>query len=125
MSAETIDTNRIRFLNTYIDNLTATEARAVVDQMIQESGNHYVVTPNSDIVMKMQSDRELKMICDDADLILTDGMVLVKISRYLGTPIKERVCMTDFVWDICDLATERGYRIFLLGGSRRSTSKSN
>lgn len=111
-----VDTNRIPFLNTYVDNLTATEAKSCVDQLIQEPGYHYVVTPNTDIVVKMQDDPELKQICENADLILTDGMFIVKMSRKTGYPIKERVCMTDFVWDVCDLADEKGYKIFFFGG---------
>ena len=111
-----VDTNRIEFLNTYIDNLTASEAKNAVDSLIQAGGNHYVVTPNSDIVVKMQDDTELKEICDKADLILTDGQIVVKLSRYLGNPIKERVCMTDFVWDVFDLAIKKAYKVFLFGG---------
>ena len=111
-----VDTNRIEFLNTYIDNLTASEAKKAVDSLIQAGGNHYVVTPNSDIVVKMQDDTELKEICDKADLILTDGQIVVKLSRYLGNPIKERVCMTDFVWDVFDLAIKKDYKVFLFGG---------
>ncbi len=111
-----VDTNRIEFLNTYIDNLTASEAKNAVDSLIQAGGNHYAVTPNSDIVVKMQDDTELKEICDKADLILTDGQIVVKLSRYLGNPIKERVCMTDFVWDVFDLAIKKDYKVFLFGG---------
>ena len=111
-----MDTNRIQFLNTYIDNLTAQEAKSCVDQLIQTPGYHYVVTPNSDIVVKMQDDPELLDICNRADLILTDGQIVVKLSRRLGTPIKERVAMTDFVWDVMDLADEKGYKVFLFGG---------
>ena len=118
-----VDTNRIEFLNTYIDNLTASEAKNVVDSLIQAGGNHYVVTPNSDIVVKMQDDTELKEICDKADLILTDGQIVVKLSRYLGNPIKERVCMTDFVWDVFDLAIEKDYKVFLFGGKEDVLSK--
>ncbi len=116
MASTEIDTNRIPFMNTYIDNLTAAEAKIVVDQLIQSGGTHYVVTPNSDIVVKMQDDEELRTICNNADLILTDGQIVVKLSKYLGNPIKERVCMTDFVWDVCDLAVEKNYKIFLFGG---------
>lgn len=54
-----MDTQRISFLNTYIDNLTAQEAKSCVDQLIQTPGYHYVVTPNSDIVVKMQDDPSL------------------------------------------------------------------
>ena len=120
MSSKKRITNRIRFLNTYIDSLTAAEAKLVVDQYIQERGSRYVVTPNSDIIVKMQKDPELKNICDSADLILTDGQMLVALSRFLKAPIKERVCMTDFVWDVLDLAAEKNYRIFLLGGTETS-----
>ncbi|HBI62345.1 MAG TPA: glycosyltransferase [Lachnospiraceae bacterium] len=111
-----INTHRIQFLNTWVDNLTAAEAKDVVDQYIQSGGNHYVVTPNTDIIVKMQDDPELKRICEKADLILTDGQIVVKLSKWLRNPIKERVCMTDFVWNVCDLADERGYKIFLFGG---------
>ena len=80
-----------------------------------EKDYHYVVTPNSDIIVKMQDDAELKQASDEADLILTDGQIWVKISHYLGNPIKERVCMTDFVWDVFDLAIENNYGVFLFG----------
>ncbi len=122
-----MDTQRIPFLNTYIDNLTAQEAKSCVDQLIQTPGYHYVVTPNTDIIVKMQDDPRLKEVCEKADLILTDGQIVVKISRKTKHPIKERVCMTDFVWDVMDLADERGYRVFLFGGKEevlaRATKK--
>lgn len=115
-----INTQRIRFMNIYIDNLTAVEAKYIVNQYIQtrKGQSYYVVTPNSDIIVKMQYDAELKHICNHADLILTDGQIVVKLSRWLKNPIKERVCMTDFVWNVCDLADEKGYKIFLLGGKK-------
>ena len=108
--------SRIKFLNTYIDSLTAQEAKERVDQMVQERRFQYVVTPNTDIVMRMQREPDLLDICNKADLILTDGEMLVKLSKFLGNPIKERVAMTDFVWDVCDLAVEKGYKVFLFGG---------
>ncbi len=123
MALTEINTNRIKFLNTYIDNLTALEAREVVDYLIQSEGTHYVVTPNSDIVVKMQEDLELKHICDHADLILTDGQILVKLSKLLGNPIKERVCMTDFIWEVCELADKKGYSLFFLGGKENVLEK--
>lgn len=118
-----VDTNRINFLNTYIDNLTSQEAKYTVDKLIQAEGFRYVVTPNSDIVVKMQDDPELKNICDNADLILTDGQIVVKLSKWLGNPIKERVCMTDFVWDVFDLAVKKGYKVFLFGGKEEVLKK--
>lgn len=118
-----VDTQRIRLLNTYIDNLTAKEAKKCLEQFIEEGGSHYIVTPNSDIVVKMQDDSELKSICENADMILTDGQIVVKLSKMLGNPIKERVCMTDFVWDVFDLAIEKNYKVFLFGGKEEVLAK--
>lgn len=112
----TATSNRIRFLNTYMDSLTAAEAAAEVERLVDGGGRHYAVTPNSDIVVKMQDDPELKAVCEAADLILCDGMVLVRISERCGEPIRERVCMTDFVWDVGRLARRRGWGVFMLGG---------
>lgn len=116
MALDRIETKRMRFLNTYIDNVTAKEAKGIIDGLVKLNGTHYVVTPNSDIVVKMQEDERLKYICENADLILTDGQIMVKISRFLKKPIKERVCMTDFVWDVLDLCKARGYSVGFLGG---------
>lgn len=118
-----MNTNRIPFLNTYVDNLTAKEAKSCVDLLINTPGYHYVVTPNTDIVVKMQDDPELLDICNKADLILTDGQIVVKLSKKIGTPIKERVAMTDFVWDVMDLADEKGYKVFLFGGKEDALEK--
>ena len=115
--------SRIKFLNTYIDSLTVSEAKARVDEMVQKRTPQYVVTPNTDIVMRMQREPDLLEICNKADLILTDGEMLVKLSKFLGNPIKERVAMTDFVWDVCDLAVEKKYRVFLFGGKESVLEK--
>jgi len=118
-----IDTNRIQFMDCNIDSLTAAEAKECLDRLVNTEGNHYVVTPNADIVVKMHEDPELKDICNSADLILTDGQTVVTLSKWLGTPIKERVCMTDFVWDVCDLAHEKGYKLCLFGGREEVLAK--
>lgn len=118
-----IHTDRIPFLNTYVDNLTIWEAKDCVDRLINKKGYHYVVTPNTDNIVRMQSDYELKTISENADLILTDGQVVVNISSKTKHPIGERVAMTDFVWHVFDLAAEKDYGIFLLGGKESVLEK--
>ncbi|MCM1231769.1 MAG: WecB/TagA/CpsF family glycosyltransferase [Clostridium sp.] len=107
---------RICLLDTSIDNLTASEAAAAVDQLVQTDGFHYVISVNTDDLVKIHDNADLREICNDADLVLTDGQILVKISRWMKKPIKERIAMTDFVWDVLELAREKNYKIFLLGG---------
>lgn len=111
-----MNTNRVKFMNTCIDSLTANEAIDIVEEYIKDGGSHYVVTPNADIVVKMQDNAELLNACNQADLILADGQIVVGLSFFLGSSIKERVPMTDFVWHVLDLAENKGYKVFLFGG---------
>ena len=78
---------RMKFLNTYIDNITMDEAVDRIDDMVQNGVNQYVVTPNVDHIVKLEKDRLFQEIYQNADLVLADGQPLIWISRWLGTPI--------------------------------------
>lgn len=106
---------RMKFLNIEINNVTIDEAIEAIDELIRNKNNSYVITPNVDHVVKVEYDSEFKEIYDNADLILTDGMPLVWISNILKTPIKERVSGSDIFPLTCKLASEKGYKVFLLG----------
>lgn len=107
--------NRIKFLNTYIDNITFDEAIEEIDFLIKENKNSYFVTPNVDNIVNIEKDPYLKEIYQNADLILTDGKPLIWISKLLKTPIKEKISGSDIFPRICELSAKNGYKIFLLG----------
>lgn len=109
--------SRIKFLNTEIDNLTMDEALGKVDELIKDRKPSYVVTPNVDHIVKLENDNEFKNVYNEADLILTDGMPLVWISKFKGQEIKEKVSGSDLFPRVCELAAKRGYKIFLLGAA--------
>ncbi len=115
--------SRMKFLNTEIDNLTMDEAIKKIDELIVEKNPSYVVTPNVDHIVKLDSDEEFKAVYKDADLILTDGMPLIWISKFKGTPIKEKVSGSDLFPKVCELAAKNGYRIFLLGAAEGIAAK--
>lgn len=114
---------RIGFLNTYVDNLTMDEAVKEIDRLICMKKNSYVVTPNMDHIIFIEKDELFRKIYDNADLILTDGKPLVWISKVKGTPIKEKVSGSDLFPRICELASRRGYRIFILGAAEGVADK--
>ncbi|GIM30260.1 acetyl-mannosamine transferase [Clostridium polyendosporum] len=107
--------NRMNFLNTQVDNLTMKEAVDKLEGLLHDGKYHYVVTPNVDHIVKLEHDKEFKEIYDKADLILTDGMPLVWISKLSKTPIKEKISGSDFFPEVCKVAAEKRYKIFLLG----------
>lgn len=107
--------SRIKFLNTEIDNLTMSEAIEKIDKLIISRKPSYVVTPNVDHIVKLEKDKEFKEVYKNADLILTDGMPLIWISKMKSTPIKEKVSGSDLFPKVCKLASKKSYKMFLLG----------
>lgn len=114
---------RIHLLNTYIDNLTKREAVVRIDELASEPGCKYVVTPNIDDIVHIESDAELKVIFDGADLSLCDGKPLVWISESCGKPIKEKVSGRLLLLDVCEMAASKGYPVFLMGAAQGVAEK--
>ena len=108
---------RIKFLNTHVDNLTMNEALNVVDELVTQRTPSYVVTPNLDHIVTIETDSEFAEIYENANLIVADGKPLIWISKILKTPIKEKISGSDFFPKICELAAYKGYSIYILGAA--------
>ena len=62
-------------MNTETDNLTMQETLQAIDQLIQENKSAYVVTPNVDHIVQLETNKELQAVykvfeqmLDDVDL---------------------------------------------------------
>lgn len=108
---------RMKFMNTEVDNLTMDETLVEIDKLIQTNKNAYVVTPNVDHIVQLERGGELCKVYRDADLILTDGKPLIWISKWYGTPIKEKISGSDLFPLLCKMAAEKGYTMFFLGAA--------
>jgi len=92
------------------------EALQAVAHSLRAGHRGYIVTPNTDHVVRYHRDPEFRRAVDGAWLRLADGMPVVWASRLLGRPLPERVTGSDLLPELCRLAAERGYSVFLLGG---------
>jgi N-acetylglucosaminyldiphosphoundecaprenol N-acetyl-beta-D-mannosaminyltransferase len=78
----------------------------------------YVVTPNVDHVVKLQSSAELRAAYRDAAMVVADGWPLVTASRWLGDPLGMRVTGADLVPHLLSAGNSTpGFRVFLLGAA--------
>lgn len=115
--------SRMKFMNTEIDNLTMKETIDEIDKLIKKDKNAFVVTPNVDHIVKLETDKELQEVYKDADLILTDGKPLIWISKFYKTPIKEKISGSDLFPLLCEMAAEKGYNMFFLGAGEGVANK--
>ncbi len=105
------------------DNLTISEALDRIDNMVASRDPHYVVTANVDFCVQSFEDVELRRILVEAHLTLCDGTPLLWASRLFGNPLPERVAGADLVPMLITRASEKGYRIFFLGGAPHVTEQ--
>lgn len=98
-----------------IDNVTMADALVQIEKMILNKTLAYVVTPNVDHIIQLQTDQIFREIYSQADMILADGMPIIWVSKLLSKPLKEKVSGADLVPHIFKLAEEHQYKIFILG----------
>ena len=103
-------------INTYVNNLNMQETVGEICRLIDERKKSYVVAINVDVVMKMEDDKYLKQIADEADLTLVDGKPLVWIAKWHKRPVKAKISGSDLVPELCKMAADKGYKIFIIGG---------
>lgn len=103
-------------LNTYVNNVSMTETVHEIERMICEKHKSYIVAINVDVVLKIEHDKYLKKITDDADMVLVDGQPLVWISKWHKRPVKAKISGSDLVPKMCEVAAEKGYTMFIIGG---------
>lgn len=109
--------NRMRFINTYIDNITEDEAIRHIESFIEQRKIGHVITPNVDQIIRIEKDEYFKEIVEKAELLLADGTPLLWIAKLYGNPIKEKICGSDLVPHLCELASKKGYRVYFLGAA--------
>ncbi len=112
--------NRISLFGVQIDVLTLAEAVQVIADDVQTSERcRFVVTPNLDHAVLLDSHEKLKAAYEEADLVLADGWPVVLASRLFRRPLPERVAGSDLVPALFDDCQARGQAltVFLLGAA--------
>lgn len=115
--------NRMQFMNSYIDNVTKEEAIIHIEKCIKEHKIGHVITPNVDQIVRIEKDPYFKEICDKAELLLADGTPILWIAKWYKKPIKEKICGSDLVPELCSLGAQKGYSVFLLGAAQGVAAK--
>lgn len=115
--------NRMRFMNTYVDNVTEEEAVRHIEECVKNRTIGFVVTPNVDQIVMMEKNLYFREICDNAELSVVDGHPLLWIAKWYKRPIKEKICGSDLMPHLCKIAAEKGYKVFLLGAAEGIAAK--
>ena len=83
------DYRRVDILNAYVHDIS-------MDEIIENFERGLLLTLHVDMIMKLQTDRDFYNIIDKFDIITCDSQILYFATKFLGTPVRERVSGSDF-----------------------------
>ncbi len=108
---------RTTILGVSINTYSFHEAQKQARTFFRDEKQHYIVTPNPEILLLARRDKEFRHILNAADLSLPDGVGLIFASHFLGRPFEERITGVSFVHVLCDEAERARLSVFLLGST--------
>ena len=108
----------VDILNISIDNLSLIE---LLDKL-KHGG--IVFTPNVDHIVKLQKDEVFYTIYQNADYRVCDSQILMMASRFLGSPLKEKISGSDLFPAFYNYyKKDQDIKIFVLGGLEGTARK--
>lgn len=107
----------VDILGVRVDNVTTSEALAILEGFVVQGTPHQVVTINPEFIMRAQQDSAFRVVLTAADLAIPDGQGLLWAAKRLGQPLRERVAGSDLLPLIARASARRGYRLYLLGAA--------
>ncbi len=118
-----VQTARVQVDGLAFDNVTMDEAvRAIVHAVGMRDRARYACTVNLDHLAMAAENPAFRDVILEADFVFADGAPVVWLSRLLGQPLKERVTGSDLFWELGRASADRGFTLFLLGGSPGSAN---
>lgn len=106
---------RTDVLGVGVDALTRQKAVESALGLIKEHRGAYMVTPNPEIVMAAWDDPKVFDAVNSADIVIADGVGVLKAAKILKRPLPERVTGIDVAADIMRELSKTSGSVFLLG----------
>ncbi|MCT4595834.1 MAG: WecB/TagA/CpsF family glycosyltransferase [Anaeromicrobium sp.] len=108
--------NVVHIMGVPIDKGSLVDATNRIKELLDKDGCSQVVTPNTEIVMVAQEDKDLLKIIKEADLVIPDGIGLVYASKIKKKGLTQRVTGVDLMAQILKYCNEEEKSIYLFGG---------
>lgn len=106
----------IYILNVKINNITIDDVMIDIKKNLKNNNQTSIYTPNTEIVMTCQKDKEFLDLINKADIVVPDGIGLIYASKIKKIPLKERIAGYDVSVKLLELANENNLKLYMIGG---------
>lgn len=108
---------RLKILGARVDDVTANETLAYIDDFVRSGAPHQVMTPNPEFVMRARRDPAFHALLERVDLAPADGIGLKWAARLLGERLRELAPGSELVEALAARGARHNQRWFLLGAA--------
>jgi len=106
-----------RILNCSFHAVTEQTVIEWSESLLKQDQRKYITTVNVAILMMMRDDERLRDFVENSAITVADGQPIIWLSRFLGTPLPERVAGIDLCEQIARVAADNQKTIYLLGAT--------
>lgn len=107
--------NKIEILKVRIDSLTVDRLHERIENIIKSEHRAIIAYVNIHALNLAYQQIWLRRFLNQSDVNLCDGAGVILAGRLLGHRIPERITYADWMWQLAQYATERGFTFFFLG----------
>lgn len=90
----------------------------IIEKKLKNKEKTFIITANPETYMLSEKDKEMYEILNDKDnLIVPDGIAIVKTANFLGYNIKERITGVEIAEHLLEIANKNKYKVYLFGAT--------
>ncbi|MGE5139341.1 MAG: WecB/TagA/CpsF family glycosyltransferase [Rudaea sp.] len=109
----------VEILGVRVDDVSMDEAVDRIAGYVNEPAGRpcrMIASVNPEFIMAARRRADFAAALSESDLNIPDGANLVRVARWLGRPLRERVAGSDLAPRLADRAAREGWKLFFLGG---------
>lgn len=105
-------------------DVTEGEVLEYIIKNIQKNGDKlFIVTPNPELLVLANDDKNYKRTLNSAQLALADGIGIILAFKFLGFSLKEKITGIDLMESLCKEASKRPITVGFLGSGPKIAEK--
>jgi N-acetylglucosaminyldiphosphoundecaprenol N-acetyl-beta-D-mannosaminyltransferase len=106
----------VRILGVEVDSLSDDELNGALSAAVRAEERSLILHVNVHCLNLSRRHAWLCAFLNSASIVFCDGVGVMLGARILGKHIKQRIPITEWIWQLADVAESQGFTLFLLGG---------
>ena len=100
------------------------ECYKLIEEKLKKEEKQFIITANPETYMLSKINKSINdMLYDKNNLIVPDGISIVKTANFLGNSVKERISGIDIAEHLLKISNKNKYKLYLFGASKEVMNK--